>query len=318
MVASPLPDLMPWREFVEFYSSPGDIAAAVERALSSNGPGSADRRREAAGGQQWSERALALSEMIRGVAAGDETAAAGERDRLELRSRAISAFRAAADMAPSSPVLNMRLSEICLAEGDTDGSTRFMARALDAGVADAEPVRTLRLLALLDRTAEALALAARVARSTPSDPALQSYMTRLQGWAVNAGLIESDSGRALLRARLLRYLGETEKAAEVLEQAGSRWPDAPGLSAEMGHLAYARGDRERAVELYAAAMEGGYRDDLEFYVNLGRLFLARARVDDAENAFNAALELDPRCQEAIEGLARTYKLKVSLSQRDGA
>jgi beta-barrel assembly-enhancing protease len=104
---------------------------------------------------------------------------------------------------------------------------------------------------------------------------------------------------ALLGSVLLRY-NEWEQAQQMLEQASTK---GVRLDRDLA-IAYLRlGQRDRARQLFARQSEVD-PEDADAHSQLGKLFFADGDLERAEHESRAALELDPRFDEAYLTLAQ--------------
>ncbi|MBI3797458.1 MAG: M48 family metalloprotease [Deltaproteobacteria bacterium] len=110
---------------------------------------------------------------------------------------------------------------------------------------------------------------------------------------------DSPQALALLGSVLLRY-NEWEQARQILEQASAK---GVRLDRDLA-LAYLRlGQRDRARQLFARQSEVD-PEDADARSQLGRLFFEDGDLKRAEHECRAALEIDPRLDEAYLTLAQ--------------
>jgi tetratricopeptide (TPR) repeat protein len=102
-------------------------------------------------------------------------------------------------------------------------------------------------------------------------------------------------------AMLLIESGELEEAESLLDSIHPSREDMPVVLLLKGQAKYARGQFEKAYELYAAALEANPKFP-EIHVYLGRVHLRQQRWSLAEESFRRALERDPDHAEARDSL----------------
>ena len=77
--------------------------------------------------------------------------------------------------------------------------------------------------------------------------------------------------------------------------------DVPRASMLLGMIAARRGDTERALS-HLAAVEQTERVSAPLFVQVGGIHLGARAFDEAESYFHRAVEIDPDCAEALDGL----------------
>jgi tetratricopeptide (TPR) repeat protein len=102
----------------------------------------------------------------------------------------------------------------------------------------------------------------------------------------------------------MKQLGQAEATfRHILELA----PDDPYAMAELGLVAFNRGDDAGAIELFEAALE---RDGQRYtcpYEGLGLVALRQGRVEDAQTHFERAIEINPDIEyKKYNGLAKIH------------
>ncbi|HEY8426833.1 MAG TPA: tetratricopeptide repeat protein, partial [Sandaracinaceae bacterium] len=160
---------------------------------------------------------------------------------------------------------------------------------LRAGAAQRASEQLERLPPPVDAPARAM-LAAEVALAVGD---LDAADAALQGAA-------DGPRKSLLRGQVLEARGRPDEARPLYEQAmQAPGPEGRRARVRLAAIAMNRGDAQRAIELLEPARAGA-ADDLELVPLLARAYLARDRVDDAEQIVDVALS---RRQGAAELLA---------------
>ncbi len=180
-------------------------------------------------------------------------------------------------------------------------------RALNEGrYADVETI--LRAVPAAD--ADRAVLVARVATATGHDDAAESTLKV-------AASRHPDSDAALELGLLLKRVGRKDEARRVLYPL-TALPDSPTLQQlvragraqrALGRFQEANADLRKAVERVP--------DDVEANTAWGELFLEKHNRQDAIRCFQAAVHADPRCVDALLGLARAVS-EVNLAQALGS
>jgi tetratricopeptide (TPR) repeat protein len=103
-------------------------------------------------------------------------------------------------------------------------------------------------------------------------------------------------------------LGDLDRARSAFATLGEREPSPPVWS-RLAHLAFVEGDVERAIGLVESAVAGSSEEaspeEAAFYAfQLGELYRASGRTDDAAAAYEQALAILPGHVPATAGLAR--------------
>lgn len=110
---------------------------------------------------------------------------------------------------------------------------------------------------------------------------------------------------ATLEAWEARTLECHQGSDEALTLEALRARHRPALDLLQGSLLFAEGDDEAALRHLERARRADRRLP-NLHLGLGRLYLRMARLQDAEEAYFQALEVDPDSAEAYHGLARVY------------
>ncbi len=114
-----------------------------------------------------------------------------------------------------------------------------------------------------------------------------------------------DLGLRVLKAEALLRLGQLDECEAVLELIPAE-DDAPRADLFRGMIATARGDTETALACYKR-VEAADPDRAGIHTRLGQIYMRRQMWDDAERAFERALELDSDDAEALDGLGVVYR-----------
>lgn len=116
-----------------------------------------------------------------------------------------------------------------------------------------------------------------------------------------------DLGLRVLKGEALLRQGRLDEAEAVLVTISAE-DDAPRADLYRGMIASARGDVETALECYRR-VEASEPTRAGIHTRLGQIYLRRGLWDDAERAFDRALELDSDDAEAHDGRGLIYRHK---------
>ena len=105
------------------------------------------------------------------------------------------------------------------------------------------------------------------------------------------------------RAIANTVLGRNRAAEEDFSAMVARWPDDVYARASRAHIVAQAGRRSEAIADLERVLALGPQAPASHWFNLGFLLEEEGRVDDAERAFRAALDLDAKLDRAWYGLA---------------
>jgi tetratricopeptide (TPR) repeat protein len=199
--------------------------------------------------------------------------------RLGRLDEALAAARKVAALVPADPAAQVLIGRIQLAKGNRAEAGTAFERALALDPANGEGLVYSAFLRTNDDPAKAVTF-------------LQRYLQE------NPGSVE-----ALTRlAALYETLKQTDKAEDLWRQASERAPTEPGIHAALARLAEARGDRAAALAEYEAARFLEPRN-VEILVPLGETYYRLGRAQEARDTLNEALRLAPDDAAARFGLS---------------
>lgn len=193
------------------------------------------------------------------------------------------------------------VSAAALPDADLSGALALLARAHERR---GDPAGTLELLDALARAHPSLA-GARVARGRVLLALGRADLARDE--VAQALAVRPDLGEALaLRADLLEAAGDLPGAAAALESALEAGPGDVGLLRTLAGVRQRQGEPQVAVALLRPIVEANPHD-AELRAALGRALALAGQRSQAETELQAALRLDPACEEAY-GLAALHAL----------
>ncbi len=114
-----------------------------------------------------------------------------------------------------------------------------------------------------------------------------------------------DEWCVLTLARLHIDLGQPNEARVLLESASPETKRPPQVQLMLADLAFAEGDKARALSHVEAANASGVEHHL-LSIQIGRAFLQFDRWQDAADAFRKSLETEPDNPVALDGLASVH------------
>jgi Flp pilus assembly protein TadD len=222
----------------------------------------------------------------------------------------------AASTAPRTAVIQANLAEVYCRIGEFEKAHAHLARAVEltGGNDEVYTRRLAEILVLAGRPREIVPDLEKLWEENPEDPNI--------GYALNIGYVllnDEPSARALLascrrkfpgeprfetlEARMALRSGNTEAAARVLEQVLSRHPEYAEANLLYGDLLFERGEFERAVEHYRAALGDGTNPEIQ--LKLGKAWSRLGMAEKAEEALTNAAGGE-YMSEALLELASLY------------
>jgi len=262
--------------------------------------------------------------------------------------QAIAAFRKAADLAPSSGVVFLRLGDAYMKKGDYAAAIAPLKRAAELSP-DSLAVHQLLGFALLaegyaseairhleiaheygalgiaelqvDQPAEAVTnLQAALAKS-PNDPDLLYYLSQA-GTSLSSQSMDRLLSAFPDTARGHQALGENyyvmkmfPEAVKEYEQAIALRPDLPGLRLELGQVYAASSEWEKAEEQFRAEakLQPG---NAEAAYRLGDALLQQGKMEEAAEELQRSDSLRPDMPETLYSLGRAAALNdPSVAER---
>ena len=249
---------------------------------------------------------------------------------------AISDYRKAAELAPSSAMVFLKLGNVYMQKRDFDAAIPPLKKAAELSP-DALPVQQLLGFALLTRgyaaeaiphleaareygalgiaqlqnnqPLEAVANLQRALTKSPGDPDLLYYLGRA-GSAVSEQAVDLLLSSAPDSARGHQALGQNYSAMKMYDQAKQEYaravalrPDLPGLRLELGQLYAATSKWEEAEEQFRAevALQPG---NAEAAYRLGETLLQQGKMKDAVAELQRSDELRPDMPETLYALGK--------------
>ncbi len=115
-----------------------------------------------------------------------------------------------------------------------------------------------------------------------------------------------DKGCKISIAGCRLQMGQLDEVEKLVRELLADEADAPLANFYMGVVAFRRGNTDVALEylLKAQAANPGW---IDLQCQIGMVYLRRQRWKEAEKAFKEALEIDPDCAEAHDGLGVAYR-----------
>lgn len=196
-----------------------------------------------------------------------------------------SAFQDALRRDPTNLDYQQALAQVCQALGESDTATTTLESLLAS--------QHGRL------AAAAFQLGSLHEEQGRPEEALQQYT--LAATLCPAGVPEY-ARYHVAKARLLRLTNRPEEAITALRAAGDDPDIAAALADEYAALLEANGEDQQALERLGQ-IEALGSATATTYLRMADLHSRRDEVEAADRAYRAAIEVDPRCVEAYEGLA---------------
>jgi protein O-GlcNAc transferase len=110
--------------------------------------------------------------------------------------------------------------------------------------------------------------------------------------------------------------GDFESAEKLYRRVLRIEPQQPDALHLLGMAAFTRGDAERACDLVSQAIQAK-PDEAVFYANLGIVYEALCRWQDAEAAYRQAVQLNPRHAAALNSLGNLHRAAWRLDEAAG-
>ncbi|MCX7891139.1 MAG: tetratricopeptide repeat protein [Burkholderiales bacterium] len=210
----------------------------------------------------------------------------------------------AAALAPEDAVILTDLADVLGARGDAAGAARRYGEALAARDDFVPALLGLgRLRLAQDDARGASQLLERAAALEPRNALAQ----RLAGFAARAAgdlataaqrlaasiALELDAATARALADVLDGLGRGTEADRVLEALARERPDDAAVRELLGARALARADAAAAIAWFEAAIDAAPSPSAGLHSNLGLACLRAGRLDDAIDALETAIHLEP-------------------------
>ena len=249
---------------------------------------------------------------------------------------AISAFRKAADAAPSAPVAFFRLGEAYMNKSDYAAAIPPLKRALEL-IPDALPVHQLLGFALLSQgyaseaishlervheygalgiaqlqagqPAEAIVNLRTALEKNPDDPDLLYYLSRA-GSALSSQSLDKLLSAYRDSARGHQALGQNYVAAKMFPEAAKEYqqaitlrPDLPGLHLELGQIYAASSDWEKAQQQFRAEAKLQPGNAEAAYL-LGDALLQQGKMKEAAAELKRSNELHADMPETLYDLGK--------------
>jgi tetratricopeptide (TPR) repeat protein len=250
--------------------------------------------------------------------------------------QAVAAFRKAADLAPSSAIVFLRLGDAYMKEHDYAAAIPPLKHAAELSP-DAPAVHQLLGYALLSQgyasdaiahlkiihdagalgiaqlqagqSAEAVANLQAALEKSPDDPDLLFYLSRA-ATALAGQLLDRLRSADPNSARGHQAVGQTDfemkmlpEAAKEYEQAISMRPDLPGLRLELGQVFAAGSEWAKAEEQFRgeAKLQPG---SAEAAYRLGNALLQQGKMKEAAEELKRSDSLSPGMPETLYALGR--------------
>jgi tetratricopeptide (TPR) repeat protein len=233
--------------------------------------------------------------------------------RTSMLDEAAREFRRVAELRPSDGSAYFYLGLVALRQANWDDAVQQLSRSLERGGGHAAVLHNLAYayeqLGQFEQAETYYGEAVSRARRDPRP---------LTGWGIVAllrGDLEVAAGR-LDRAREVagdksptavwywaRSLchaaaGELDRATELLQEAVQHYPQHPVLRNNLAALLELNGDVEGAMELLKATLAD--EPSLpQLFKNLGDLYYRQANYDEAWNAYQRAIKVDPRLGDDV-------------------
>jgi tetratricopeptide (TPR) repeat protein len=234
-------------------------------------------------------------------------------------SDAIAQAQQGAFLDPKNPIVQAAVGKVFEANGQLEQASNAYRRALEADPAFA-PARLALIQAELNRGNRdvALAEAKKVATEMPSSPDIQlliGEMSVRKGDYAEAlaylekavkGLPGNPDGWALL-GRSYHAVRRYDEAAEAFGKAVELSPANVNYRSTYGLILGQAGDLEKGLaELQKVTASPGYKDAAG-WANLGWIYRNLNRPQESIAAYQKALELDPKQEQAALGLGWAYQ-----------
>jgi predicted Zn-dependent protease len=203
--------------------------------------------------------------------------------------RAVQAAERACHLDPTRGVHHTALADLLVALGRQDEAEQVLVRAMS--VIPDHPDLKISLARLLERrgaTLAAISLVREVIASGLSDAWLSSHL-----------------------GGLLLEVGSLDEASEVLDQSAQMDPDDVLTQFRLGRLHEIRGDLSAAIPFFRAAA-GGKGAQSWMWSHLGAVLLKTSNLDEARDALQRAMDLDPHSWLNHMRLGRLLELQGEL------
>jgi lipopolysaccharide biosynthesis regulator YciM len=127
-------------------------------------------------------------------------------------------------------------------------------------------------------------------------------------WNKDETEINDDFARRYSQGIMHTIAGRRDEAIEELTRAARLRTDVPGIYLILGNLYREKGLFDRAIRVHASLPGRGdltRSERAQAHASLGEDFMTAGLVDRARDAYNKALETDPRNLSALQALSRT-------------
>ncbi len=234
---------------------------------------------------------------------------------------AVELYKKALEMDPDRVHAHTNLGPLLIALGRWDEALEHCQRAVELAPDRALPLMNLgRCHAALDQIEEAMACYASAHELDPRSLILAvniaevwletGDLSEAQLWLDRALTIDSEDLRALSTlARVWVQDERPEEALKLLEGLQERAPDRFEVYLVSAEASWEDGDVDQALMHYqrAAALRP---QNAQVHAMTGRVLASAGRMDESRTSYETALEINPRCIPALNGLAYSQRGKL--------